>query len=124
MHIVKEGGSVDKIMLSFRYKFNQRELCYLVADELKVLNIPFELFEPSKFSNTFGIIFDEIQDDYFDPKIIVEINRKYNIPDECYDFFLGITSRFSIGGFSVPQNVIKAICLIGGKVEISYASSG
>lgn len=122
MHIIKEGGSVDEIILSFRYKFSQKHLYDLVANELKVLNMPFELYEPSKRANTFRIIFDEIQDDYFDPKLIVEINKKFNIPDECYDFFLGITSNFSIGGFSVPQSVVKAISLIGGKVEISYAT--
>lgn len=122
MRIIKEGGTVDKIILSFRYKFDQKELCDLVANELRALNIPFELHEPSKFANTFRIIFDEIQDDYFDPKLIVEINKKFKIPNECYDFFLGITSRYSIGGFSVPQNVIKSICLIGGEVEISYAT--
>lgn len=123
MKILKENGLTDDVMLSFRYSFQSEEICRIVASELQSLQIPFDFFEPSKRVSTYRLIIDEIQEDFFDPKLIASINSKFNIPDSNYDFFLGITSRFEIGGFSVPQNVLKSICTIGGKVEISYACS-
>lgn len=122
MNVVREGGSIDKIILSFRYRFVQQELCDLVADHLKTLDMPFELHVPSNRVSTFRIILKDIHEDYFKPELIVGINSKLNIDSNCFDFFLGITSRFTIGGFQVPEKVISAICMIGGKVEISYAT--
>lgn len=122
MDVIREGGLVDEIMLSFRYILQSKELYLNVVSELERLNIPFTMYDPSPRVTTFRIIIDEIQEHFFDPDLIADINKKYKIPEGSYDFFLGITSRFEMGGFSIPVNVIKAICIIGGKVEVSYAS--
>lgn len=92
----------------------------MVSNELKKLKIPFKqkkVIVPGNLK--YQLVFREIHKNHFDPKIIIQLNEKFNIPKTDYNFLFKISSRFDIGGFTLPEKVKNAICTIGGAVEIS-----
>lgn len=123
MEIVREDGRIDKLILAFRYGFPVEETFLKVSVELERLKIPFKKnILKGSGNDKYILILEDIQEEFFDPSVIGEINAKFNISKNTYDFFLGITSEFDICSFTIPEKVVKAFCLIGGNVDISYAA--
>lgn len=117
----RENGLTDEIFFSFRYGIQSEELANEICLELIKGNIIYELISPSKLSKWKTVIL--IDNTSFDPYLIKNINTKFNLPINSFDFFFGITSRFQLGGFTLPSKIVDYVSIIGGEVQFSYSIS-
>jgi hypothetical protein len=124
MEQIRENGLIDKIMLCMRYSIDSEELAEKICLNLKKKQIPYRKIEPSKFSKwKTGIIIDDLDEITFDPYFIKKMNDELSLKEINHDFFFGITSRYTMGGFTLPNSVLEYLNIIGGEVHFSYATS-
>lgn len=103
MIITRDEGLIDKISLSLRYRFIEGIGCRLLSKCLEDAGIEHEVKQPSRWSNKFKVNINHLDLAVFDPDVIRLINEKLEISPADYDFFLGITSAYQLGGFLQSQ---------------------
>lgn len=121
--IERDEGLTDKVHLSLRFGFENENRALQLAKHLADNGITYEMRPPSRWSVKHKVNIDNLESATFDGKLIKEVIHNLQILPTEYDFFLGITSAYQLGGFTVPDNVIEYIRIIGGKVEVSYSCS-
>lgn len=114
----------DEIIYSFRYGVSTKELAESIMAKLDVIGLSFELIQPSRFNqNKYIVYIENIDQVYLDAIYINKINQELGINKECFDFFIGITSKYQLGGLTVNPKVVDYIKIIGGELNFSYSVS-